>query len=259
MQIRIATVIVSLAVAFVAYTTVHAQEPNRAGVVVQHGDGEIATACVEFEEPALSGLELLRRSGLDMIYEATAGLTVCSIDGEGCQYPNEDCFCECMGDGPCTYWSYWHLDAETGQWTYSQLGADAYEVKPGTVDGWRWGAGTPGNAPEPPQVTFAEICEPAASPTVTAAPATATKASTVTPGASATTEPASTPVSSLTARSTPTNAPTFTPADAAPSPTNTPPPTLDAVTPGVSTEYLLFGGFVVVLLGIFMWVQRRSQ
>lgn len=252
MRIRLTAVALTLLVAVTAYTTAHAQGPNRAGVVVQHGDGSIATACVEFEEPALSGLELLRRSGLDMIYEATAGLTVCSIDGEGCQYPGEDCFCQCMGNGPCTYWSYWHLDAETGQWTYSQLGADAYEVRPGTVDGWRWGAGTPGYTPDPPQIAFADICEPAASPTV---PPTTTPDSTVTP--SGTPTPASTPRVSPTARSTPTNAPTFTPADAVLSPTNTPTPRSDAARPGLSTEYLLFGGFVVVLLGIFVWVQRR--
>lgn len=256
MRTRLAAVVVALVVALSASANVQAQEPNRAGVVVQHGDGDVVTACVEFEEPALSGLELLRRSELDMIYAASAGVTVCSIDGEGCQYPSEDCFCQCMGDGPCTYWSYWHLDAETGQWAYSQLGAGAYEVTPGTVDGWRWGAGTPGNAPEPPQITFAEICEPAPSSTVTALPATATRTGTSTPVASVT--PASTPETSPTARSTPTNAPTFTPADTALPPTDTPAPASDTNTPDLSTEYLVFGGIVVVLLGIFIWVQRRT-
>lgn len=257
MQTRCIAVILALIFTLTAHTNVHAQDPNRAGVVVQHGDGEIATACVEFEEPALSGLELLQRSEFEMIYEATSGLTVCALDGEGCQFPGEDCFCQCMGNGPCTYWSYWHLDAETGQWAYSQLGASAFEVQPGTVDGWRWGAGTPGSAPEPPKITFAEICEPAASPTVTVLPMTVTPddndiLSSVTP------EPELTSLASPTARSTPTNAATFTPADSPSPPASTPIPAPVVTASNQSTQYLLFGGLVVALIGIFVWMQRRS-
>ncbi|MDQ7028470.1 MAG: hypothetical protein Q9O62_01170 [Ardenticatenia bacterium] len=54
-----------------------AQEPNRAGVVVQHGDGTVRAACVLFPEPEISGAELLRRSGLDVVVAVEEGLMVC--------------------------------------------------------------------------------------------------------------------------------------------------------------------------------------
>ena len=47
-----------------------AQGAQRAGVVVVHGDGRVATGCVAFDEPQLTGLELLRRSGLDLNVES---------------------------------------------------------------------------------------------------------------------------------------------------------------------------------------------
>ena len=114
---------------------------------------------------ALTGYQLLQRSGLPLSVEAGAiGPTVCSIDDEGCSFPAESCFCRCQGS-PCIYWSYWRLEgngegdgAGDRAWRYQSLGAGNTKVRNGDVEGWRWAAGTTQNAEEPPAVTFAEIC-----------------------------------------------------------------------------------------------------
>ncbi len=131
-----------------------AQEPNRAGLVVVLADGTAVTRCVEFAEDEINGLELLNRSGLAMeTGTASFGTSVCRIEETGC--PGNDCFCQCKG-GDCVYWSYWHW--RDNGWQYSQAGAGIYQVKNGAVEGWTWGPGTPQDAPEPPAVTFDEIC-----------------------------------------------------------------------------------------------------
>lgn len=155
-----------------------AQEPNRAGLVVALEDGTAVTRCIKFTEDEINGLELLNRSGLAVETGAASfGASVCRIEETGC--PGNDCFCQCKG-GNCLYWSYWHLGDDG--WRYSQAGAGIYQVKNGAVEGWTWGPGTPQNAPEPPALTFDEICaapaeEPAAisqeavpEPTTAAAP-----------------------------------------------------------------------------------------
>ena len=130
--------------------------PHRAGVVIAHEDGTTVTRCVSFAEDTLSGYELLARSGFDLAVEANAtGATVCSLDGEGCAFPEQSCFCRCQGN-PCVYWSYWRL-ADDG-WTYQTIGAGGTKVRDGAVEGWRWGAGTVDSAAEPPLTSLAEIC-----------------------------------------------------------------------------------------------------
>ena len=131
---------------------------NRAGLVVQHGDGSIATRCVEFTESEITGVELLRRSGLSLTVDPTMGFgaAVCKIDGEGCDYPKEKCWCQCQGS-PCVYWTYAHLKAD-GTWQLAGIGATARRLRHGDVDGWAWGPGTPGSGVTPPPITFDEIC-----------------------------------------------------------------------------------------------------
>lgn len=233
-----------------------AQSPNRAGLVVQHGDGTVRTACVTFEEPEISGAELLRRSGLDVVVAAEGGLMVCAIGGEGCQYPAEPCFCRCQGQGPCTYWSYWHLDPRQGEWVYSSLGAGAYKVRNGDVDGWRWGSGTPGHASAPPVITFEEICGGSASVTSSPPP---TSVPSPTPTSSLRVMPSVTsappPPAATRPRFTPTVAPT-------PPPTVIPPAGEDTGrTPGPSgSDYLFFLAIGLFLIGgAFLTARRRRQ
>ena len=77
-----------------------------AGLVVRHGDGRLVVAYVEFDEPQISGAELLRRAGLTVVSaQLSPGQAVCSINGEGC--PADTCFCKSYGNPP-TFWRYYH-------------------------------------------------------------------------------------------------------------------------------------------------------
>lgn len=128
---------------------------NRAGLVIQFGDGRVATYCVRFGEPSITGLELLNRSGLRPVAEVGGlGSAVCSIDGQGCAYPAQSCFCQCQG-AACAYWNYLHLI--DGAWRYSPVGASGYSVTDGAVDGWAWG-----DQAAPPVYTLDQICSESA-------------------------------------------------------------------------------------------------
>lgn len=129
-------------------------DPHQAALVVRVDDERVETRCVAFSEETISGHELLQRSGLDFVVNASsAGVFVCSVEGRGC--PANDCLCECQGE-PCTYWSYWRL--REGEWQYAGVGAAITEVRDGDVEGWSWGPGSVTSAIAPPVVTFNEIC-----------------------------------------------------------------------------------------------------
>ncbi len=142
--------------------------PNRAALVVRFSDGRVETRCVSFEPAAISGLELLERSGLGIIVDYNSGLggAVCSIGSEGCAFPREDCFCRCQG-ATCEYWAYYH--GQEGRWLYSEVGASSYQVTDGAIEGWSWGKGNFSSGTEPPFLSFEEVC--ATSPTTAAASA----------------------------------------------------------------------------------------
>lgn len=134
---------------------------RQAGLVARLSENEWVTRCVSFDEEQISGYELLLRSGLalEVAFESM-GVQVCGIEGVGCS--QADCLCQCRGGGECVYWSYWQLRDEG--WRYARVGAAAYRLGHGDVDGWAWGPGTVTEAPQPPPVTFAEICPDAAAP-----------------------------------------------------------------------------------------------
>lgn len=136
------------------------QGDHRAGLIIRYGEGHIQTACVSFDELEISGEQLLMRSGLAATIDYNAGLggAVCSIDGLGCSYPADDCFCQCTG-ADCQYWAY-YLHTDDG-WHYSQLGASSVTVSDGDVQSWSWGPGNFASGTEPPQISFAKICEKA--------------------------------------------------------------------------------------------------
>lgn len=163
---------------------VHGQEgPNQAGLIIQYGDGTTSTACVNFEESSITGLELLRRAGISVSADVSSGLgtTICALDGQGCNYPEENCFCQCQG-ATCVYWQYWYL--ADGEWQYSQIGATDREVTDGSVNGWVWAEGDPSGGQRPPATSFTEICaaEPAETPSGTSTQAVQpAPASTATP------------------------------------------------------------------------------
>lgn len=137
---------------------INAQGQNRAGLVVQFGDGSTLTRCVSFNEQSISGYDVLERSGFSVIsaFDPSMGALVCKIENDGCSVNN--CLCE----NPPDYWAYWHLDGNS--WVYSPAGVSAYMVQNGGVEGWSWGPGNP-----PPVIPFEQICAdtPSETPTIT--------------------------------------------------------------------------------------------
>lgn len=64
---------------------------------------------------------------------------ICRIDND--PTPAQDA---CINTPPpSAYWSYWHANAGKSTWTLSSLGAQSYQPKPGSVDAWAFGAGSP--------------------------------------------------------------------------------------------------------------------
>ncbi len=164
-QFNFAWVIALCLIAFLLPVTALAQEEgqeeNRAGLVVIHGDGTTVQRCISFSEPEISGLQVLERSGLDLNYDPgnSMGAAICRIDGEGCSFPQEDCYCQCQ-EPPCFFWSYWYrMD---GEWTFSPLGAASRKVKDGNAEAWVWSEGTISNNAErqpPADLTYDQICD----------------------------------------------------------------------------------------------------
>ena len=76
---------------------------HRAGLVVTFGDRHSELFCIEFTEDSITGLELLRRSGLPLVTSGMGGLggAVCSIGGEGSSDPS-NCFCRVPAARACT-------------------------------------------------------------------------------------------------------------------------------------------------------------
>lgn len=146
-----------------------AGEPNRAALAVVFEDGTRLTRCIEFEGDEITGSEMLARSGLATILDSThgGGITVCQIEGTGCSYPVDPCFCRCMGNGPCRYWNYYYRQPGQAEWVYSPLGALIHKSAPGSVEAWVWGDG---HTPPDSALTFESICAPSPTPSPTSAP-----------------------------------------------------------------------------------------
>ena len=134
--IAIVSLIVGL---FAGPSDIAAAELNYAGVVVRHDGGRMSYGYVGFAEDEINGIELLRRTGLDVVTVRFGGLGegVCSIDETGC--PSSDCrqrVCQGPGDDD-PFWRYFR-QATPGDWQALVLGASSTKVRDGDLDGWAW-------------------------------------------------------------------------------------------------------------------------
>ena len=119
---------------------VGAQETsNEAGLVVIDGEGGVGYAVVTFDEPEISGMELLRRSGAEPVTVSFGGLGegVCGIGRTGCAVD----VCRkrvCQTGSPDS--PYWQTFAagDGSTWEPLQLGASADRVRDGDVRLWAW-------------------------------------------------------------------------------------------------------------------------
>lgn len=139
-----------------------AHDEGRAGLVIRREDGSAITQCISFDGKSSTGYDLLVASGLDLDVDLSSiGAVICSIDNEGCDFPQAQCFCQCTGEDP---WNYWKRDGDG--WVHSDLGAIASVVVDGDVDAWNWNTvSDTGEEPEmqPHSHNFASICEPSVS------------------------------------------------------------------------------------------------
>jgi hypothetical protein len=136
---------------------------GRAGVIVRHSDGSTVTVCIPFAGEDVTGEEVLLQSGLEVRMDMAnaLGSLVCSVDGEGCAFPEEACLCECDRPGACGYWAYFSWD-ETGQgWIYNSQGARLRRLGDGALDAWVW---LESRGPEevaaalPEGIAFEDVC-----------------------------------------------------------------------------------------------------
>ncbi len=231
-----------------------AQEINRAGLVVRFGDGSVVTACVQFTAESVSGADIIRFSGMDVIVDPSSGFgeAVCKIsagiNSDGCDYPLDDCFCQCQGVD-CVYWAYYHL--KDNAWEYSGRGASNYQVRNGDVEGWAWGPGSPNGGSsdaEPPLIPFDQICvadtptptiTPTSSPTDTPTPGTPTATSTSTPSPTITPTPTVSPTATPSPTSTDTPTVTSTPTWTPTLPPNVTPTATSTPRPPIAIDFLL--------------------
>jgi hypothetical protein len=213
-------------------TPLHAQEPHQAGLVVQFGDGTIVTRCVTFTEDEISGEDVLQHSGLTVLFDYTSGLgtRVCKIEGDGCEIPTENCWCQCQGS-PCLYWNYFHV--ADGAWRYAGLGCSNRTVRDGDVEGWVWGDGhTP-----PLLISPDDICGTSAA--ASSSPTSPEPSTTTTPSAS---PPVAQPSPTLPATRSPLSGKST-------STTATPPTNLGG--------YAAFAAIAIVLSGLGLFLRRR--
>jgi hypothetical protein len=264
----------------VALVPAAAQSPRHAALIVDFGDGRVVVRVVAFSGDTISGVELLQQSGLDVavLVNLGGGAALCAVEGVGCAPTPQECFCQCRGT-PCRYWSYFHL--QDGAWVYAGMGAANHSLAAGDVDGWVWGDGsTP-----PPLLTWEQIWAASAPAPTTSLP-TPLPSTTPVPAATAPmrptavpTEPASTFVpASLSAPTVPaapsltrgpvaTAVPAFpaatggsTPLETLPTPLGSPASAPAAEVGGIPWGGLLaFGGLVLVLAALGLWVRRRRS
>ncbi|QRN83704.1 hypothetical protein JR338_02820 [Chloroflexota bacterium] len=94
---------------------------NTAAIIVDPGDGEAQSACVQLSEESMDGLTLL--------------------DSSGFEYDNAEGFINSIlgitnADGETNYWSYWYWDGQ--QWAFESTGAGDSVVLPGSVVAWHF-------------------------------------------------------------------------------------------------------------------------
>ena len=131
-----------------------AQEGNAAGIVVDYGDGRVTYAWVPFVEEEISGIELLRRSGVPLVSVSFGGLGegVCMVGDTGCGVT--ECrrrLCQ-TGERSSPFWQYVRQEAP-GEWRTFSFGASQSSVRDGDIDGWAW----TGNPPRLPAITLDEV------------------------------------------------------------------------------------------------------
>ena len=115
--------------------------------------------CVELDDDAVSGLELIKLANAQygLHYQfGHGGKAVCVLDHVGSASEN------CLNED--AFWAYWRADDE-GNWSTQSQGAGSAVVRNGDVDGWSYGEGRgasnhqkPGSGEAGERITFGSVC-----------------------------------------------------------------------------------------------------
>ena len=141
---------------------------HHAALVVEHGDGSIVSRCVAFSTAAISGEELLNRSGVVWSSQTFGGFgaAVCALDGEPAHYV--DC------PGKDRYWAVFAARGG-GSWQLANVGISTLTLHDGDALGVRY---VPASGSAAAPVSAAGVCAAAAAPTPRRSVAASTAAST---------------------------------------------------------------------------------
>jgi len=149
-QFAIALAVAVAVLAFAPARPVRA-DSGYAALLVLFGPEDYHTECIALPGN-MTAFDLVRASTLSATIESptNAADAICSIDGVGCVYPGEACFCQCNADA-CALWTEWYSDVNRWEIAFD---ADERIIPNGAVEAWVWGDGMT----EPPIVSFADIC-----------------------------------------------------------------------------------------------------
>lgn len=130
--------------------------PDVAGLVIDYGNGTQTYALIPLGNQTLTGLDLLERSGLDLLTLGSGGwgVAVCAIEDVGCDL--SACRARlCQTSDPTSpYWQYLRAPDDPGSaWAFSNQGASSSTITGGEVYAWFW----LGTRPTTPAVTIDEI------------------------------------------------------------------------------------------------------
>ena len=92
---------------------------NYAGLIVYPVDTDVASFCVSFNTPSISGFELLDRAEIAFVIQD--GFINSIMDTSNPQ-------------GGTMYWSYWRWSGR--EWTFNNMGISDSVVYPGTIEAW---------------------------------------------------------------------------------------------------------------------------
>jgi hypothetical protein len=153
MKMRVAIVATCIFAILIPRLTM-AQEANVAGLVIDYGDNRVSYAIIPFEEERINGVDLLNRSGLDIVTVGFGGMgdAVCQIDDTGC--PVDECrarMCQ-TSDPDSAFWQFSKLSGD-GTWQLVATGASGARVQDGDIYGWSW----TGTDPDLPVLSIDEL------------------------------------------------------------------------------------------------------
>jgi len=143
-----------LALATVLVPAAFAADPTtkQIGLVIAFPEGTEHLEIVTVPATATT-FDVLQKAKITLASVDTGfGPGVCGINNVGC--PATDCFCD-----PAHYWAYYDLDAASGKWVASPMGAGSVVPANGTVVGFAWSGFDESYNPtvQPPVYTFAQI------------------------------------------------------------------------------------------------------